>query len=197
MSDLINAFDFSNADYSIPVIPDISAPSTDSSGAYNGQAVCEATHRRKRPPVPYGRQTVNGSLVSEQGFKTVRGALTEGRFLVFEMNGFALSNTKGTFATSKATPTHDTKAQRWVVHQSAPGSTQFQFSSAFDGTFVTADGKCDIAAKAVTLNVTDLGNGRGYALYTSSGYLSIDWSGQVCWSKHAVGFGVFSVTYNN
>jgi phospholipase C len=198
MSDLTKAFDFSNPDYSLPVIPDIAAPSTDSTGAYNGYAVCEATYKTQRPPVPYGQQNADISALSEQGFKSVRGALTEGRFLVFELNGFALTNCNGELVTSKASAKHDSKAQRWVVHQSAPGSTQFQVSSAVDGKYVTAEGTCDAAAaKAVSVTVTDLGNGKGYDLNVSgAGYLSVDMNGKIGWSSTAIGFGLFSVTYD-
>lgn len=49
----------------------------------------------QRPPVPYGKQEASTSLVSEQSFNQVRGPLTEGRYLAFEMNGYALSAGNG------------------------------------------------------------------------------------------------------
>ncbi|KAL1618562.1 hypothetical protein SLS56_010536 [Neofusicoccum ribis] len=58
-------------------------------GAWNGYAVCEATFGAARPPVPYASQTAPRA---EKGFKRVRGALTEGRWLVVERGAWALAN---------------------------------------------------------------------------------------------------------
>jgi len=200
MSDLTKAFDFSKPDYTLPQIPDITNPSVNpSTGVWNGYAVCEALYPVQRPPVPYGNQTEATSLVSEQGFKTVRGDLTEGRSLVFEMNGFALTNAGNTLSTSRATSQHDNKFQRWVAHQLTAGTPQFTISSALDGTYIASDGKLVAGnGAAVVLTVTDLGDGKGLAISSNSnGYLSIDNSGKIKWTKNAVGFSTYSVTYNN
>ena len=200
MSDLTKAFDFNNPDYSLPAIPEISAPSVDAStGVWNGYAVCEALYHTQRPPVPYDNQTEASSLVSEQGFKTVRGDLTEGRYLVFEMNGFALTNAGDTMSASSATSKHDTKSQRWVVHQLVVGTPQFTVSSALDGQYISCDGKLVVGnGTAVVVTMADLGNGKGLAISDSSNnYLFIDKSGHIGWAKKAVGFSTFSVTYNN
>ncbi|GME23674.1 phospholipase C [Neofusicoccum parvum] len=92
-SDLVAAFDFSSPDASAPAIPPATPPTVDpDSGAWNGYAVCEATFGAARPPVPYGSQTAPRA---EEGFKRVRGALTEGRWLVVERGAWALANGGG------------------------------------------------------------------------------------------------------
>lgn len=48
MSDLTQAFDFANPDYSIPSIPNASYPSTNSQGQWNGYALCEAEYPVQR-----------------------------------------------------------------------------------------------------------------------------------------------------
>jgi phospholipase C len=199
MSDLTKAFNFAAPDYSLPSIPDISPPLQNSQGSYTGYSQCEQTYTTQRPTVPYGNQTVAGSLVSEPGFKSVRGALTEGRYLVFEMNGYALSNSgSGTAGASTATPQHEQKSQRWVVHQLQQSGTVFNVSSAVDGTFIASDGSLTSAqSSAAGLTVQDLGNGQGYTVLGSSGYLAIGVNGTLTWSAAASGFSLFSVTYSS
>lgn len=200
MSDLIKAFDFNNPDYSLPTIPEISAPSVDSdTGIWNGYAICEALYPTPRPPVPYGNQTEASSLVSEQGFKRVRGDLTEGRYLVFEMNGFALTNTGNAISATRTTSRHDIKSQRWVVHQLVLGTPQFTISSALNGRYIGCDGKLVVESRtAAVVTITDLGNGKGLAISDSSNmYLFIDKFGNIGWDEKTVGFATFSVTYNN
>lgn len=53
MSNLVNAFDFDNPDYSLPVIPEIQTPTTDSSGNFIDVSICEAAYPNQAPP-PYG-----------------------------------------------------------------------------------------------------------------------------------------------
>jgi len=199
MSDLVNAFDFDNPDYSLPSIPSIASPSVDAStGVWNGYAVCEALYPTQRPPVPYGQQTQNIASYSEQGFKVVRGNLTEGRYLVFEMNGYALTNSRDSLSSSKATPQHNTKSQRWVGQQITAGSPQFTFSSAVDRKYIGSDGQLVTSSNsAIVVSVTDLGNGKGLAISSSAGYLTIDKTGKISWGKSAVGFSTYSVTYDN
>ena len=198
MSDLTKAFNFNNPDYSLPTIPDVSDPSTNSGGTYNGWSNCESTYRTQRPPVPYGNQTEAGSFVSEQGFKVVRGDLTEGRFLVFEMNGYAIANLGSSYSGSAASAQHNTKPQRWIDHQQAANMKTFTFSSAIGGSFVGANGTLvSDEGSAAILTVTDLSGGKGYSLLSSSGYLSIGTDGKIAWSSAVVGFATFSVTYNS
>lgn len=199
MSDLVNAFDFDHPDYSLPSIPSIANPSVDNTtGIWNGYAVCEALYPVQRLPVPYGQQTQDIASYSEQGFKVVRGDLTEGRYLVFEQNGYALTNSGDKISATRATPQHDSKSQRWIGHQLIEGTPQFTFSSAVDGKYINAQGQLvDGNSTAVVVTVKDLGNGKGLAIQSSSGCLTIDGSGEVSWSKNAVGFATYSVTYSN
>jgi phospholipase C len=134
--------------------------------------------------------------VSEQGFKTVRGALTEGRYLVLEMNGYALANNGSAISATKATAKHDAKAQRWVAYQAAAGGKDFTFSSAVDGKFVGSQGGLVASSvQAATWTVVDLGNGKGYTINGTSGYVTIGKEGGIALGKAVGGFGLFSVTY--
>lgn len=205
MSDLLAAFDFANPDYSAPVLPDAPAPHTDADGAYDGAAYCEALYpaEDRRPPVPYAG--MNGSItdvaaLSEPGSREVRGYLTEGRWLTFEADGQALTNLGGGgegLGVSAATDAHDQKDQRWVIHALEIGGSQFQISSAVDGTWVTADGV--LAESQSSAGVFDLGfvPSKGHTVMTGNGtYLGLN--GDAVGSETTVQYwSVFSVTYNN
>ncbi|KAB8349426.1 hypothetical protein FH972_023453 [Carpinus fangiana] len=199
MADLTKAFDFSRPDYSIPTIPTAQTPSKDSKGNYNGYSLCESSHTSTKPKVPYGNQTEASALVSEQGFKPVRGYLTEGRYLVFEMGSYGLANAAGK-PTAAAAPKHDAKAQRFVLHQSGPLSTKFTVSSAVDGKYLTSTGTYVAGTSgAASFNIVDKGNGAGYSVQSVSDgkYWTIDNNGNLVRGTTATGFKVFSVTYNN
>jgi phospholipase C len=182
---------------------DATTPSTDSKGNFNGYASCEATYPTQRPTVPYGKQTVSGSLVSEQGFKPVRGQLTEGRYLTFEMNGYALTSSGGKLTVTATTTSHNTKAQRWVIHQvGGPQATSnsFTLSSAVDGSYLgSSDSTTYTASQAVAFNFVDLGNGGGFSMQKANtgNYYTISTSGTLTKGATAGGFKVFSVTYSN
>lgn len=203
MADLTKAFDFAHPDSSVPSLPDAETPSTDAQGNYNGYALCEAAYPNdSRPPVPYGTQSKRSALATEQGFKQLRGALTEGRFLVFEMNGYALarSNTSwGSLTATRSSPMHNAKAQRWVVHQVEAGGTAFKISSVVDGKAMAGLG--DLYAKeweASPVEVLDLGDGRGYTLMTAQGtYLAVTENGWVTLSVKPTGFQIYSVSYDD
>jgi len=198
MSDLTKAFDFSNPDYSLPSIPEADTPAVDSSGNYVGWSRCESTYRTQRPTVPYGQQTPQNALYSEDGFKTVRGGLTEGRYLVFEMNGFAIANINDTVSSSRATQQHDSAVQRWIAHQLQPAGKSFQISSAVDGAFIASDSTLTTSqGSAVTLTIEDQGNGAGYTVQGPSGYLQIDSGGKLTWASQSNGFSLLSVTYKS
>lgn len=200
MADLTKAFDFAHPDFSIPSMPNISYPSTSSpGGSWNGYAVCQNTYKTQRPPVPYGQQqNVSAALATEQGFKKMRGDPTEGRFLVFEANGYALANDGGSaLVATRVAATHNVKAQRFVLHQQASAAT-FSITSAVDGKAVSGTSLGSSSAAAFTIK--DLGNGAGYTVQASNGqYLTISTAGQVAYTSTAPtkGFTVFSVTYDD
>lgn len=167
-----------------------------------GYAQCEATYPTPRPPVPYASQTKANTLGSEQGFKTVRGQLTEGRYLTFEMNGYALQNNgKGGLVSSRAHSGHGPVSHRFVVHQVTAGGNQFKISSARDGQYITGPNSIGSASKAVVFTINDLGNGVGYSLFNTATkkYETIHTNGEVGQkgSSSTQGFQLFSVTYDN
>jgi phospholipase C len=191
----------------LPIIP---TPHTDANGNYDAASLCEAEYSHFGPPIPYGpeNEALDPSTLSEDGFKNVRGYLTEGRYLVLEMNGYALTNPSATatdFTATAATSTHSAKTQRWVLHTTGgtgtdggTGSGTFTISSALDGRYIkshTSLGKG--ASNAETYTIADLGNGQGYTLVKENGkYLIIDSNGVVdITGDTPMGFQVFSVTY--
>lgn len=133
--------------------------------------MCQARHKTAHPPVPYGRQNVNAdpAKLVEEGFKQVRGALTEGRYLTFEMNGYALTN-EGTndrnLAIRKATPMHEDIHQRWILYGvKAQGKHTFNIKSALDSSYISANQTLTRSRDhADVFTINDLGNGNGYAL---------------------------------
>jgi phospholipase C len=178
-------------------------PSFDSGGIGNGYALCEATYPTQRPPVPYGKQSLQTSLVSEHGFKIVRGQLTEGRFLVLEAGGYAITASRNSVSLSRAQPNHDGPGQRWVIHEvdpatiSAGPSTAVKVTSAVDGRYVASDlSLTKNANQAAVFTVMDLGNGKGYSIQEqrSTQYLSADSNGKVGKGKNALGWKIYSVT---
>ena len=209
MSNLVNAFDFSNPDFSVPDIPTAPTPHTDSGGNWDGSSYCESLYAEQQPPVPYGQQQVrNMSSLSEKGFKPVRGALTEGRYLAFESQGYALqqssssnsssaSNATGaSLTTGKAMAEHDKRSQLFVIHQLQDGSNQFQVSSAVDAAYLTSTlGFTNGTDGAGTFTIQYLGGGQGYSVQLSGGqYLSVSSTGALSQTGATTGFSVFSVT---
>lgn len=162
--------------------------------------MCEATYNVTRPPVPYGRQTESSSLVTEAGFKSVRGMLTEGRYLVLESNGYALGASGSYVIAQKASAQHDSKSQRWVIYETADGgagATEVIVSSVVDGRWLaTGNRLTSDKSKAAALKIVDMGNGKGYSLQDaqSGQYLSVG-HGKLSLGRVNAGWKVFSVTY--
>ena len=212
MSNLVNALDFDHPDYSLPKIPDAETPETNAKGNYVGSSNCQSRHSQTRPPVPYGEQdniTDTNSLWFEEGYKEVIGYLTEGRYLVFEKDGSAITNDgKGeTLTTSPATSQHKDKSQRWVIHYNNDEESQvFTISSALDGRWIGSHGALlpkSQGESAAQVRLSFLGNGRGYTLQfveqsqyvdiNAQGYLNID-SSQI---DPTGGYKIFSVSYRD
>ncbi|KAJ5970336.1 uncharacterized protein N7479_000254 [Penicillium vulpinum] len=210
MSNLVNALDLDNPDYSLPNIPDAGTLETNEKGGYIGTSNCQARNKQTRPDVPYGKQPKEQStntLWFEEGYKEVIGYLTEGRYLTFEKNGAALTNPgRGKKLTStRATRKHNSKSQRWVIHYNKDEeSNTFTISSALDGRWLGKNGALlskDQASKAAEVKVTFLGKSRGYNLQfvDKKRYIDIDNRGQLDDSKSqpSCGFDVFSVSYRD
>ncbi|RDW65067.1 hypothetical protein BP6252_10718 [Coleophoma cylindrospora] len=199
MSDLTKAFDFMNPDFSIPELEQATYPLADANALWSGSAYCEAKYGDALPPVPYGLQNATEALATEQGYKKVRGQLTEGRWLTFELNGYALSNPGNTssIVAGPSTPEHEEKSQRWVLQQLSPGGNVFHMYSALDGKYISAGMQLatnGTAAQNITL--TDMGNGQGYTFIQENGlYASVAANGTVGSTDVVSGFQVFSVTY--
>ncbi|KAF9890279.1 hypothetical protein FE257_006193 [Aspergillus nanangensis] len=187
MSNLVNALDLDHPDTSLPDIPDAEEPEM-ALGGYVGASNCEAAHLQPRPDVPYGQQNETDALFFEEGYKEVIGYLTEGRYLVFEQEDTALTNT-GQLTKSQATECHSDKRQRWVIHYSEGEESQmFQISSALDGKWIGPDGTLVASqSEAVNVMIKFLGNGNGYQLrYTDGSDLGGD---------STQGYKIWSVTY--
>lgn len=195
MSNLVNAFDFEHPDYSLPDIPYAEIPHVDSTGAYDGAAHCEALFPVQRPEVPYASQVKDVASWSEKGFKAVRGALTEGRYLTFELGGAALTNGGfQEFSSGKATAAHDDVKQHWILHEVVAGGNEFLISSAADGRYwgphLTFCGKSEAQSYAITFEAS-----KGSALRATNGqYLTIDRWGSVRTQPTPAFFSVYSVT---
>lgn len=188
MSDLVAAFDFENPDYSIPDIPTAETPHTNAQGVYDGSSYCESLFAVQRPDVPYGNQTAEDALATEQGFKSVRGNITEGRYLVFEKDGQAITNLNGSLGLSSASSTHDAREQRWIVtYVGNPGNANHEFivSSAVDGSYVNVNGTMVTkVGSAASASIAYVGNGAGHTLVMPG-------LGQM------TGVDIYSVTYRN
>ncbi|KAH8648435.1 putative hemolytic phospholipase C precursor [Xylariales sp. PMI_506] len=205
MSDLLNAFDFENPDYSIPDLPVPATPLSDSDGnligLYNGLCSIEWTGSCSGSEyiagIPYGNQTEEDALFFEDGFKGVRGYLTEGRYLVFESNGYALTNSNSGLAATAATSSHNDIRQRWVLHATTQEGTTFNVNSAADDLYITksttlASGTGD----ADVLDITYIGNSQ-YVIKRQDGtYLNIGSNGHITSDAKATPYNVYSVTYH-
>jgi phospholipase C len=202
MSPLLNAFDFENPDFSIPSLPDAPAPHTDASGVYDGAVFCEETYAITRPTVPYTSQISpdDVSSLSEQGFKEMRGALTEGRYIVFELNGYALTNSgepARDFSASEATSSHESIEQRWIVHSLEDGGNTFTISSAKDGRYCGSHTSLINDSSGAETYTISFKAGEGYALQKENGdFVTVDGNGNVQITSSTTYFKAYSVTYS-
>ncbi|KAJ5161901.1 phosphoesterase family-domain-containing protein [Penicillium capsulatum] len=208
MSDLVNALNFADPpDMSLPEIPEAEDPILNWRGDYVGTNICINRHPRQRPDVPYGEQKdPNNALFFEDGFKEVIGYLTEGRFLVFEKFGAALTNSgREHYTTKPAVQKHDLKSQRWVIHYTEDEESNiFTISSALDGRWIGPRALLfPYKEDAEPVRITFRPNGAGYTLqYVNGGqYIDVNnWGGlQLHQPKTPpeVGYQIFSVTYHN
>ena len=213
MSNLVKAFDFDNPDFSLPTVASAPTPlrnwkapiTTDGplgalDGNYIGYSKCLDTYNRTQPPVPYGKanEEADVSKLVEEGFKQVRGDLTEGRYLVFEAQGKALARVGNKLSATKATEKHDDIRQRWVLHQQGDGdSSIFKISSAGDGRYIASDSTLtDSEDKAAEISISDLGNGKGYSLAFESGQSLRGRSPQLT-DSDSQAYQIYSVTYHS
>ncbi|SJX66674.1 related to Phospholipase C [Sporisorium reilianum f. sp. reilianum] len=170
LSDLTAMFDFSSKDTSLPVLPDVRAPSQDSAGNYNGYATCKAKYGALQPLVRW-QQADDDAWVLESGFKRVRGTPSEGHFYVFELAGRALSFDlqKGVLATSAAVKDHSAAEQRFVVHATSRALKNNAFyltpAAVAAGQYIGKDGRLTADVKrAAVFTFDDARDGKGYAI---------------------------------
>lgn len=131
----------------------------------------------------------------------MRGYVTEGRWLVFESNGYALTNPsdgKKQFKPTPATAQHETLAQRWVVHSLAEEGTLFNVTSAVDGKYLSQHNTLSISVTGAEIyNITYIGNSQ-YVLQKENGdYTNIQPDGTLEFSPTPIPYKIWSVTYHN
>ncbi|XWW96233.1 hypothetical protein V2A60_004206 [Cordyceps javanica] len=157
MSNLVNAFDFRHTDYSVPPIASVRTPETDPDKPYSGNltlgsldgpwvgpARCLQEHAMgNRPPIPYGAENAEQDMASlvEEGFKTMRGRASEGRYVVFHTDGYALSNEDDEVGISGDNRRHDKIKQRWILHSLADYGNKFYLQSAKDAKYIGEEGE--------------------------------------------------------
>jgi phospholipase C len=151
--------------------------------------------------IPYGNQTEEDSLYFEDGYKSVRGYMAEGHYLVFEYKGYGLANpgnNSNSLSTSAAVAAHNETAQRWVLHALTEEGTTFNISSAIDQRYLATRNTLTTSVdNAETFNITYLGSST-YSLQASNGeYLDINGADKLSFSKKPIGFSTYSVTYHN
>ncbi|KAL3608885.1 hypothetical protein FPOAC2_03896 [Fusarium poae] len=200
MADLVNAFDFKNPDYSIPTLPDAPEPHTNSKGEYDGSSHCFSQYGNGRPAVPYTGEWANNDTASlaEKGFKSVRGLLTEGRTLVFEASGQALSVTSnGQVTLTKATKMHDNVPQGWVLHAMDIGGNDFTISSAQNSLYLCPNLKLCKGPGSATVFIVDFKPSKGHSFKDkeSGQYLVSSAKKQLDWQETQSFWKTFSVTY--
>jgi len=215
MSNLTNMFDFENPDYSAVTLPDTPPPHTDPiTSLLDGDVFCEETFKGFiNAPVPFGQQTPADSLFTETGFKTVRGSLTEGRYLVIEPSNtnLALSSEKSSLTTSASTTEKfNTPSQRFIIHATDPtvaSANSFTIASAavvtdataitnFTTPFLNSNLNFGSVNSSAVFNITYEGAGVYKFLETDSGkFLSVGRNGVPALGADAGTFNIFSVSF--
>ena len=201
MGDLVSAFDFANPDYSIPSLPSAPEPHKDSSGNYDGAAHCQSLYNPQRPPVPYKGDGVIADMASvvEKGFKPIRGKLTEGRYLVLEMNGHGLSSScreANQACAAGATAKHDSPTQRWVAHATRIGGSEFTLSN-MDKLYICANNSlCKNSKSAVKFQVSfSPSNGYALAVGNTGHFLVTSQTGGLSFGGSLGYWKIYSVSY--
>ncbi|KAF5390851.1 hypothetical protein D9757_004453 [Collybiopsis confluens] len=215
MSNLVNMFDFEHPDYSGVQLPDTPPPHTDPiTSLLDGDAFCANTFAGHiNAPVPYGKQTPADALFTETGFKTVRGSLTEGRYLVIESSSknLALSASGSSLSTSQATSQKvNTPSQRFVIHATDPtvaSGTTFRISSAAsvkDATnlvnvttpFLGSSLKFGSINSSAVFDISYKGAGLyNFKETASEKFLSLNGGGNPLLSGNAENFKIFSISF--
>jgi phospholipase C len=232
MTNMVNAFDFGAPDMSIPGIADVREPeglegehwSGDLSlgsltGPWVGPSKClNGFEHGNYPTIPYGEANLQQDMDSlvEDGFKQLRGSITEGRYITIETDGLGLTRTKkGNVIAAEILKKHQDIQQRWILHTSDNnrfGNSFYLQSAAMDKPYISTNGSLttdpsdaqpflfDYTALGATftLQLDNAGEGE-YVSFAKKekpndkcrGVGSIDWKGEA--SK----FQIFGVNYKD
>ncbi|KZO93580.1 phosphoesterase-domain-containing protein [Calocera viscosa TUFC12733] len=199
MSDLTGMFDFSSFDPAPVQLPEGEQPFVDGlTGLLAGAEYCAAKWEGSvNAIVPYGVQTPEEALAVEAGFRSVRGGLTEGRYLVLESAGFALA-ANGALGVATPLAQKETDAtQRFVLHAPNPLNADATIFSLSNGdNYINTQLGLDSAANAAIWNITFTASTMSYNVQdtTSSMYLTLTSSKPVLGSDPAP-FKIYSVTF--
>ena len=147
MSTLMSAFDFDNPDYSLPDLARRARFRTPTRwGSMMARSYCESLYAVQRPPVPYGAAVHQRSGLLGVRLQVGPRRADEGRYLTFELGGYALTNPGGDdFTATKSSSGHSDVRQQWVLHALDPddaGDT-FYISSAKDGRYIGVIRVCE------------------------------------------------------
>ncbi|KAG2176876.1 hypothetical protein INT43_007530 [Umbelopsis isabellina] len=191
-SNLINLFDFNNPDFSIPTLPTVAKPATNSQGVWDPTEMCEGLSDPKSTP-PYGKQTFP---TVETGSKPVRGALTEGRTLVIRpttstsiqvaANGkLAIQKTSKQGSQGEAFSVHQS-GDKYAIRSIGSGNClSLQGNNVTLANCATADWTINYIAESASYQITHAASGKH--LSAGSEHLQL--------SKKATSFKLYSVSF--
>lgn len=204
-SNLVNMLDFSHHDSSVLKLDKVPEASKDPiTGEYNGADVCALKFRTNvQPTIPYNH-TEAQSLRVEDGYKPVRGNLTEGHYLTFEVNGKALSHENSRLTMKNASSNHDGKDLRFVLSWQGkyPKDNKFYILTGEKQhrKYITSSLKLSSDKKhAASFSLVDLGNGQGHVITNTdtNKKLVIEDNGDISMKDDTpIGINVFSATFN-
>jgi phospholipase C len=131
--------------------------------------------------------------------------MTEGRSIVIEANGFALTNPNTTakqFTTTPATPDHESIFQRWVVWEIARESTFFHISSAVNssvnGNWISQHSSLsNSVTRAEIYNITYVGQDHYYFVKENGDYLGIETDGTLSFTDKPTAFNIYAVSFHD
>ena len=200
LSNLVNAFDFNSSDMSVPDIPKVDEPTKDAiTGEFNGAWNCILKFKGDvQPKVPYEGLKEEKTLTQEKGIKSVRGNVTEGRWLSFSAQGHRLehSNNSVSLTSDKG---DFSKKHLFVVHWQGkvPKDNAYKISTSGKKPMYLTD-SLKLSSKkedGATFAIFDNGNGRGHSIKDakSNKFLSVSKQNLTLASKPAM-FKVVSVT---
>lgn len=174
-------------------------------GPWAEPGLCLSEYADPQAPVPWGVENAyqNLTLLVEEGFKPVRGRLSEGRYLTFEAADMALTNVDGeTVGLSAATANHEDIHQRWILHAIGDLATTntFTIQSAVDKTYISGfplGGLTYDVAKAQAFAFSYTPNGATYSVSLrerANSFVSL--VEDIAWDHKIAGeFKIYSVSY--